>query len=375
MAQRATIGVWLGALAVAFFQVMGSFGAADNQPERKAIGAVAVLLLLVGPASLAIRHRWPLLAVAVTMAAADLYIGLGYPYGPVFAGVIVACASSVLAGRRQSTWLVAAGGYAGFVAASSLDPRADGPGLLHLAVAAAWLAMVLAVAEAVRSRREQAAAAERAQYEEKQRRAGEQRLSLARELHDVLAHNISLINVQASVALHLLDTEPERARPALATIKQTSREALNELRTALDVLRQGEEAPRAPAPGLADLDTLVEGVRSSGLDVRLAHDRPAQPLPAAVELAVYRIVQEALTNVTRHARAASANVRVDYGDGVTVEVADDGVGGTAVAGNGINGMRERAAALGGEVKAGPAPGGGFRVVARIPVGRTAEAQP
>jgi signal transduction histidine kinase len=245
------------------------------------------------------------------------------------------------------------------VVATLLDPRAAGVSALHLALVAGWLVVVLAVSEVVRVRA-------RADQDARQRRIGEQRLLLAQELHDVLAHNISLINVQASVALHLLDDEPAQARPALTNIKQASKDALHELRTALDVLRRGDDAPRAPAPRLADIDALVDGVRASGLDVRLVHDGPTPALPAAVELAAYRIVQEALTNVTRHARARTATVRLDTSDGVTVEVTDDGLGGTGEAGNGIVGMRERAAALDGTVEAGPRPGGGFRVTAHLP---------
>jgi signal transduction histidine kinase len=191
---------------------------------------------------------------------------------------------------------------------------------------------------------------------------------LAQELHDVLAHNISLINVQASVALHLIDEQPDQAKPALTNIKEASREALHELRTALDVLRRGEDAPRSPAPRLAELESLVAGHRSGGLDVRLDHQDPVPPLPAAVELAAFRIVQEALTNISRHARARTATVRIGYDDGVDIEVIDDGVGGAMTPGNGIGGMRQRATALGGTVQAGPQPGGGgFRVAAHLPV--------
>ena len=358
---------WGSALAIGFFQVVGTFGASDNQPEAKAIDAVALVLVLLGPIALAGRDRWPLLAVVVAVASTDLYLALGYPYGPIFVSVAVALFSAVQAGHRRSTWFLAAAGYAGYVVAYFVDPRADqGPVGVHLAAVAGWLAVVLAVSEAVRTRRAQAAEAARAEEEEKQRRSGEQRLGLAQELHDVLAHHISLINVQAGVALHLLDQQPDQARPALANIKEASRDALHQLRAAIDLLRN-DSAPRTPAPGLADLPTLVAGVRSSGLDVRLEYHEPPSPLPAAVELAAYRIVQEALTNVTRHARADGAVVRLSYTDGVTVEVTDDGVGGSAHPGNGIVGMQERAAAIGGTAEARPCPGGGFRVVAHLPV--------
>jgi signal transduction histidine kinase len=163
-----------------------------------------------------------------------------------------------------------------------------------------------------------------------------------------------------------MDEHPERVAPALTEIKHASREALHELRGALEILRRADDAPRAPAPGLAELDRLVATVAASGLDVRLTADDERSPLPAAVELAAYRIVQEALTNVSRHAHARSATVRVHVDDGVTVEITDDGIGGAAEPGNGITGMRRRAAALGGTVEAAPCPGGGFRVVAHLP---------
>ena len=373
--------MWASALGIALFQVVGTFGASDEQPERRAVDALAIVLVLVGPAALAVRDRWPLAAVAVAAAAADVYIGLGYPYGPIFVSVVVALYAAVQAGHRRPTWYLAGFGFAGFVVAHLVDPRADsGSGWVHLALVAGWLVVVLAVSEVVRSRQQHVADLERAAEEEQQRLVGEQRLRLAQELHDVLAHNISLINVQASVALHLLDDEPEQARPALATIKEASRDALHELRAALDLLRRGD-APRAPEPRLADLGALVDSVRAGGLEVRLEDARlevgrledgePVAPLPAAVELAAYRIVQEALTNVTRHARARSVTVRLGYEDGVTVEVTDDGIGvggggGPAEPGNGIVGMRERAAALGGHADAGPLPDGGFRVTAHLP---------
>jgi signal transduction histidine kinase len=360
--------MWPSALAVGLFQVVGTFGASHDAPERKAIDAIALVLVLLGPAALAVRDRWPLVSVAVAITAATLYIGLGYPYGPIFLSVAVGLFSAVQAGHRRPTWLLAAAGFAAYLVATAVDPKpGPRPVIVHLALVAGWLVVVLAVSELVRIRRERAAELVRAEEDEERRRVGEQRLRMAQELHDVLAHNISLINVQAGVALHLIDEQPEQARTALANIKEASRDALHELRTALDVLRHGD-APRAPAPRLADLDSLVAGVRVGGLDVRVERSGEAVPLPSAVELAAYRIVQEALTNVTRHARAQAVTVRLGYGDGLTVEVVDDGVGGAPGPGNGIAGMRERAAALGGTVEAGSRPGGGFAVVAHLPGG-------
>jgi signal transduction histidine kinase len=367
---------WVSALAIGLFQLVGSFGAAGNQPERRGIDAVAVVLILAGPVALAVRDRWPLVAVAVSLASVDLYLGLGYPYGPIFLSVVIALYSAVQVGQRRATWLLAALGYAGYAVASWLDPRAEpDQGFLHLALVAGWLVGVLAVSELVRMSRANAAERARLQQEDEERRRNTQRLALAQDLHDVLAHDISLINVQAGVALHLLDEHPEQARPALTTIKEASRDALHELRAALDVLRRGDGAPRAPAPTLADLDTLVGAVRAGGLDVEMDRGSLPSGLPAEVELAAFRIVQESLTNVSRHARATRAAVRLRGEDGrLTVEIEDDGAGGparraTSTPGMGISGMRRRAEALGGTLDAGPRAGGGFRVIAALPLRR------
>jgi signal transduction histidine kinase len=368
---------WASALGVGLFQLVGSFGAAGNQPERRAIDALAVVLVVAGPVALAFRDRWPLVAVGVSLAAVDVYIGLGYPYGPIFLSVVVALYSAVQAGERRTTWLLAAAGYAGYAVASWADSRSDpDQGLVHLALVAGWLVGVLAVSELVRISRANAAERARVQQEDEERRRNAQRLALAQDLHDVLAHDISLINVQAGVALHLLDEHPEQARPALATIKEASRDALHELRAALDVLRRGDDAPRTPAPTLADLDALVGAVQAGGLEVEVERDELPPGLPAEVQLAAFRIVQESLTNVSRHARATRAAVRL-HGDGgrLTVEVEDDGSTNasaarlTSTAGMGISGMRRRAEALGGTLHAGPRDGGGFRVVAVLPLRR------
>jgi signal transduction histidine kinase len=363
--------VLLSALGVGIFQIVGTFGAADDQTYRKPVDALAIALVIVGPIALAVRDRRPLIAVAASVLAADVYIGLGYPYGPIFFSPAIALFAAVQAGKRREATILAAAGFVSYIVASTLDPKADdGWRLAHFALVSGWLVMLLAISELVRVRRAQFAERQRMAEDDERRRVAEQRLLLAQELHDVLAHNISLINVQASVALHLIDDKPDQARPALLNIKVASHDALQELRTALDVLRRGEAAPRSPAPTLDDLDSLIEGVRSSGLDVQIEVDGSVRPFPAAVELAAYRIVQEALTNITRHARARHVTVRLGYHDAVDIEVLDDGVGGLAQTGNGILGMRERAVALGGSVDAGPRRGGGFRVSAHLPERQT-----
>jgi signal transduction histidine kinase len=196
---------------------------------------------------------------------------------------------------------------------------------------------------------------------------------MARDLHDVVTHNISVINVQANTALHLMDRQPQRARTALTTINDVSKQALVELRSVLGVLRDADEsAPRSPSPGLSRLGDLADGAAAAGLAVHIEEaERPA-PLPVDVDLAAYRIIQEALTNTARHSGGARATVRVGYGDGaLVVEVDDDGIrrppGRAAVSGHGIAGMTERAKALGGTLQAGPRPGGGFGVRAWLPV--------
>ncbi|HET9558335.1 MAG TPA: sensor histidine kinase, partial [Actinomycetota bacterium] len=211
---------------------------------------------------------------------------------------------------------------------------------------------------------------------EARRRVTEERLRIARELHDVVSHTIGLISVQAGVAAHLLHRRPDKAADSLAAIRQASDEALGELHAMLGVLRQGDgggRAPLAPAPGLAELDALIAQAAGAGIEVKVAVEGEPRRLPSAVDLACYRVVQESLTNVVRHAGASQAEVTVTHHDDrVVVEVLDDGAApsgnGAVGSGQGIPGMRERARALGGSLEAGPRPGGGFRVQASLPVG-------
>jgi signal transduction histidine kinase len=359
------------AAALAVLQVIGSVFAVRGQPERADVDVWAVILLLVGPVALWLGWRWPLTPVIAATAAACVFIGLGYPFGPIFASVVVSLFLAVQAGRRRGMLVVAPLAYAGFAIAVSLDDRGDGFKWPHMLISAGWLTAVLAVSEIARARREQQAERYRAREAARERQLADERVRLAQELHDVLAHDISLINVQASTALHLIGQQPQRAGDALANIKRASADALGELRAALDVLRDGE-SPRAPAPRLTDLPTLLDGVRAGGIDVRFAPDDIPAGLPSPVELAAYRIVQEALTNVTRHSSARSVTVRLAGADGaLLIEVVDDGHGARVPAdtsGRGLVGMRERAAALGGSFAAGPTDTGGFRVRASLPWG-------
>ncbi|WP_405592040.1 sensor histidine kinase [Streptomyces sp. NBC_01190] len=380
---------WLPPLALAVVQLLGSAVAGRHQADRVQLDPVGCALLLAGPALLLPRRRLPVAVAAATGAVTLLYVGLGYPYGPVFAALVVAFFGAVAAGHRRGVLITAALVFAGHVLVGEwlfrwLPPAGDHRmSWLEVSGSGAWLLAVLAAAELFRVRREQFARERRERAEAETRRADEERMRIARELHDVLAHSISVINVQAGVALALIDEHPEQARTALTTIKAASKEALGEVRQVLSALRAPGEAPRTPAPGLDRLPELLAQARLAGLaaDVTIAGDR--RPLPPGADLAAFRIVQEALTNTVRHSGSRSARVHLGYRTGtVEVRIDDDGPAAQRVrqaSGNGLAGMRERAAALGGSVEAGPRPDGGFRVSATLPCavtdppdGRTAD---
>jgi signal transduction histidine kinase len=362
------------AVALAAFLLVGSYFASQGQPGRRAFDAGAVVLLLVAAGALAWRRRYPVAVLLVVFGATLTYFVVGYAPSPIWLVMIVAYFTAVVAGHRLPAAIVAVVGFLVFPWLDFLLRDAAAPSPAGLAGLAAWLLVLLGVGEGIRIRRERAAEAARIREEEALRRAGEERLRIARELHDALGHHLSLINMQSGVALHLNTELPEQTRNSLTAIKQASKEALAELRSVLDILRQeGEPAARSPTWTLARLDELVSQAAAAGLEVRTETDGEVRRLPFAVDVAAFRIVQEALTNVSRHAGPATATVRVSYGDGeLTVQVDDDGRGpsphrAAAGSGNGIVGMRERVAVLGGDLQAGPRPGGGFRVRARLPL--------
>ena len=365
------------AVLVAAVQLGLTTVAARHRPGRQELDLLAYLLLAAGPVALLWRRRSPAGVLAVVMAACVVYFALGYTYGPAWLALIVALWTAVTGGARRAAWVTAFVGLAAYFTLAAVVGRVGPATPATVAAPTSSLLLVLEVAEVAMAGRQRRQDAERTRAEEARRRAGEERMRIARELHDVLAHNISLINVQAGVALHLMDEQPGQSRSALQAIKQASNDALGELRSVLDVLRQGDEAPpRAPASGLAHLDSLVAGAGATGLEVRTRVEGTPRPLPAGTDLAAYRIVQESLTNVTRHAGPAGATVRIAYGEkDLTVQVDDDGNGLEPPLaadiplrpGRGLVGMRERVAALGGDLTAGPRPGGGFRVLARLPL--------
>jgi signal transduction histidine kinase len=233
----------------------------------------------------------------------------------------------------------------------------------------AWLLVLLGAAEWLRLRSLRVAESARLRHEEVRRRVSEERLAIARELHDVLAQNISLINVQAATTLFQLNGADDRAVRALATIKEVSHETLLALRSVLGALREDGDAPKTPAPSISRLDGLVGRAAALGVIVRVEQSGAIRPLPPGVDLAAYRILQEALTNVARHAETTTARAEVTYGDAdLVMHIDNDGpLRAPFVPGTGIAGMTERATAVGGELQAGPRPGGGFRVRARLPL--------
>ena len=366
-------GVWL-AVGVGLIQIVGTTLAARHQTGRDDLDALGYFLLAAGPAALFLRRRYPVEVLAVAFAATLAYASLNYPRGPIYVSLAVAFFNAVFRGHRLAAWISLPLGYVGFLWLPYLSDAEPAPTLGAALGLLAWLLVLGAAAEMIRTRKERAVEARRIHHEETLRKASEERLRIARELHDVLGHNISLINVQAGVALHLMDERPEQARTALAAIKEASGETLREMRAVLGVLRQAdEEAPRSPAPGMSRLEDLVARAGAAGIRVSIETEGSPRPVPAGVDLAAFRIVQEALTNVTRHAGSPTATVKVTYGDeDLTVQIDDDGRGsgrtnGTG-GGSGIRGMRERAEALGGELAAGSRPDGGFRVLARLPLG-------
>lgn len=361
------------AVVAGVIQLAGTLSIAHLQDGREPLDVMGVALLTAGPVALLWRRRRPVAVLAFTFAVTLAYWSLDYPRGPAMAALIVAFASALVQGHGAAAWLSLAAGWAGFLWLPGMVSDTHSPALAKAVGTGAWLLVLGAAVQLVAFRKERLREAERARRQEEFARANQERLRIARELHDVLAHNVSLINVQAGTALHLIDQQPERARPALEAIKEASSETLREVRSVLEILRRpDEQPPRSPTAGVAGLDELISRTSAAGIPVESEVRGDPHPLPASVDLAVYRIVQEALTNVARHARPAAAIVRLTFGDEeVTLEVEDDGRGSPngARPGNGMAGMRERVAALGGDFSAGPRTAqAGFRVAARLPLG-------
>ncbi|MGI8331725.1 sensor histidine kinase [Actinomadura scrupuli] len=353
-------------------------GAGAAPPGRTQIDPLGYVLLAVGGLVLAARRRAPIAVLLVTTGCVLGYLLRGYPGVGAAVPVMVALFTAVRSGHRR---IVAVPGAA-LVAVVLTDltlvhGQAARQVFQDRVLLAGWLVASGVLGEAFRQwaayvdqAEQRAAEAERTREEAARRRAGEERLRIARELHDSLTHSISIIKVQTGVAIHLARKRGEEVPETLLAVQEASREAMRELRATLEVLRGPED--ETTGSGLDRLDDLVERARSAGLPATVTVSGSRRALPAAVDRAAFRIVQEALTNVSRHAGPASASVHIRYGaDELTVQVDDDGRGpaeGTAAPGVGLVGMRERVAALGGRLRAEPRTGGGFSVRAELPVG-------
>ncbi|MEV1328890.1 histidine kinase [Micromonospora costi] len=349
--------------------VLLAFGLAGTAPSAAQRGvdadARAYALVVAAALALAVRRRWPFATLAVVAVTTTAYLLL-YPYGPILVSFFVAVYT--VAVHRPLRPAAVGGAVALALLTVHVFAGARPPGLLGLMPAAAWVVVPFAVGTTVRLTREATA---RNRAEEARQLADGERLRVAQEVHDVVGHGLAAIHMQAEIALHLLEKRPEQAETALAAISRTSKEALDELRVTLAVVRRGDgTAERAPAPGLAQVPVLRDRLAGTGLPVTVDVDGEPVTLPVAVDLAAYRVVQESLTNVLRHAGPATAAVRIRYTPTeVDVEVTDTGCGAAVPGGggSGLAGMRERITALGGSFDAGPAEGGGFRVYARLPV--------
>lgn len=354
-------------LALLTAVVQGAGTALVTRGHPADVDVVGYVLLVLSGLALADRHRFPRRNLVIVAGAITAYHILGHTPVLTFLAPMIASSAAIIAGHRWLVCAVTSGGYALWVAFTA--PTLEGALTAAAFVAGAYALTELAV-PAVRAIRRAAQEQRRLNEERQRRQASEERLRIAAELHDVLGHHLSLINVHAGVGRHLMDRDPDQARIALDTIQQTSAEALREVQSVLNTLYPaGEAAPRAPAPGLDRLDELTA---DAGLAVRTVTAGEPRRLPAEIDRAAYRIVQEALTNVRRHAGpGAGATITLEYlPQTLVVQVDDDGGAAGAVPqpppGNGITGMRERAATLGGSLTAGPASGGGWRVRAALP---------
>jgi signal transduction histidine kinase len=369
-------------LLAAVITTIAIAGTAAPRPPHgyRAPDAVALVVTSIAGVSLTARRRWPIAVFATTLLASVIYAARGYPAGPALLTVLVSIYTAASRDRRVRSLALGLAATAGIGTARLLFTHQT-PGEVA-GKALGWIGASLFLGWAVANRRafvaeirDRAERAERTRDTEARRRVDAERLRIARELHDVVAHGISTINVQAGVAAHLIDRRPEQAGEALEAIKRLSKEALGELREILEVLRAVDtDDPRQPVAGLAQLDALIARSRAAGIGVTLDVAGVQRTLPVAVDLAAYRIIQEALTNVVRHAGQATARVQLAYSDReLLVEVNDDGTGPPTVdspasAGYGLIGMRERAESLGGTFRSDGQPGDGFRVQAKLPAG-------
>ncbi|SEE33539.1 sensor histidine kinase [Jiangella alba] len=370
------------ALALVVLGVGGTHGASQGQAWARDPGVVAYTLVVVAALALLLRRPYPRTTLLINAAALVTYLAADYAYGPIMitVPVVMYTLGYQLPLRSAVRW---GGGYYAVFFAVSTVRLLDDSGTDVWRQGAAWaiasLALFgapLAIGAALKTRRESQADVRAALA---RRAVSEERLRMAQELHDSVGHGLAVIAMQAGVALHVLDRNPEKVRAALEAIRDTSRSSLDGLRAELQVLRSPvtDAAPRRPGAGLAGVGVLLDRIRAGGVEVVADLDGASSgDLPPDVDVAAYRIVQESLTNVLRHAAATRAEVRIRRAGGeLLVDVSDNGVGGAPPpapgeddgSGTGIDGMRARAEAVGGRLQAGPRTGGGFAVHARLPL--------
>ena len=368
-------------LAIVLFVliVFVSFEPPDGDLVLRSVGDVPIgefIVMAVACGALILRRAHPLLVLGVTVAASALSLALGYSEGTGFVMLVAlySVGSCVTDDRRSYI------GVGGAIAVVIIGNRIDGASAGELAFTLLFLSAVWSIGRRVRISEdylrllhEGAAQREREQAAEARRAVAEERTRIARELHDVVAHRVSLMTVQAGAAKTVAADDPEGALQAMEAVEEAGRQALDELRHLLGVLRpEAEVDGLGPQPGLVDVPRLVDEFGEAGLEVSLTIDDLPTDLPARVDLSAYRIVQEALTNVLKHAGPGTrTDVRLSTDNhGVAIEVLDNGHGATILpgSGHGIVGMRERVLLLGGSLNTGPRPGGGFQVIAHLPIG-------
>jgi signal transduction histidine kinase len=360
-------------LATAFLLVVT--GHIEPGDRDRALDAFGYLLIGTAGASLAFCRRRPGLVLGVVTAVLGAYVARRYVGGPIFViGWIALFSLSWRTNRR--TAIAGAVALCGVLSAVSAVVEGDAP-LLQL-VFLGWSGAAVFLGDALRSRRSYLSELEsRARYleqtreEEARRRVAEERLRIAHDLHDSVAHAMATINVQAGAAAHVVERRPEAAKEALAAIQRASAEVLDELGALLGLLREDERPERGPTPGIEQVEDLVAATREAGVPVSLEVRGPTELVPKSISTAAYRVVQESLTNVIRHAGAAPTRVTLEVSrdHGLSVEVSDAGTGRSGSSGGsgmGIRGMRERVESTGGAVEAGPGRGSGFTVRAKWP---------
>ncbi len=363
------------AALVTAFLVLATSQIQPGEHDR-ALDALGYALLVIAGASLALCRRRPGVVVAVVTFVLGAYVLRRYAGGPVFVTGWIALFSLSWRTNRRSA-LIGAAGLCAVLSAVSALVEGNAP-LLHL-VFLGWSGAAVFLGDALRNRRSyltelegRARHLERTREEEARRRVAEERLRIARDLHDSVAHAMATINVQAGAAAHVVERRPEAAKEALTAIQRASGDVLDELAALLGLLRDDDDLPdRAPTPAIERIEELVASTREARVPVSLVVEGPTGVVPKPVGTAAYRIVQESLTNVIRHAGAATTRVtvRVAPDGSLNVEVSDDGRGGDGPSGGtgmGIRGMRERAESTGGRLEAGPRSDGGFTVKATWP---------